>query len=191
MDEIGVRDGNEACDEAIRRANDHRAELFVWDGDGMGALLRRQVEQGVIKCDPRMYRGSESADFPDSVPSYDDNRHQKTNKDLFTNKRAQYYTELAWRFHNTYKAVEKKQYIDPDDLISISSSIKLINKLRAEVCRIPRKLNNVNGKIQIMPKEEMKRRHNINSPNMADCLAMALEKPLNRDKAANITFEGW
>ena len=107
--------------------------------------------------------------------------------------RDRYYTELAWRFKNTYNAVEKGQYINPDDLISIDGSIKLINKLRAEVCRIPRKLNNANGKIQIMPKQEMKRRYNINSPNMGDCLAMALEKPLNskRKKSKAIVFEGW
>ena len=193
VDEISSSDGNEAADEAIRIANDSRAELFAWDGDGMGALLRRQLEDGLVKCEARMYRGSESADFPDSVPDYDDNRLQKSNKDLFYNKRAQYYTELAWRFKNTYNAVEKGQYIDPDDLISIDGSIKLINKLRAEVCRIPRKLNNANGKIQIMPKQEMKRRYNINSPNMADCLAMALEKPLNskRKKSKAIVFEGW
>lgn len=193
VDEISASDGNEAADEAIRIANDSRAELFAWDGDGMGALLRRQLEEGLVKCEARMYRGSESADFPDSVPDYDDNRLQKSNKDLFYNKRAQYYTELAWRFKNTYNAVEKGQYIDPDDLISIDGSIKLINKLRAEVCRIPRKLNNANGKIQIMPKQEMKRRYNINSPNMADCLAMALEKPLNskRKKSKAIVFEGW
>jgi phage terminase large subunit len=60
VDEIIAKNGNEACDEATRRAIKANADLFVWDGDGMGALLRRQIAQSFegIKSDLRMYRGS-------------------------------------------------------------------------------------------------------------------------------------
>jgi phage terminase large subunit len=70
----------------------------------------------------------------------------------------------------------KKEYINPDDVISISSDIKLIDKLRSELCRIPRKSNGA-GKIQLMSKDEMKKKYDIDSPNMADCLAMGEELP--------------
>jgi phage terminase large subunit len=89
--------------------------------------------------------------------------------------------KLAQRFYNTWLAVEKKQYIDPDTIISISSDIKLIDKLRSEICRIPRKPNGT-GKIQLMSKKEMKDKYDIDSPGMADCLAMGEEIPHIRKK---------
>jgi len=61
------------------------------------------------------------------------------------------------RFYNTYLAVEKGKYIDPDNMVSLSSDIECLDQLRAEVCRIPQKPNG-NGKIQILSKEEMKKK---------------------------------
>jgi len=182
VDEITAKDGNEACDIATARAIQANADLFVWDGDGMGALLRRQISDSFtgIKCDLRMYRGSNEVEDKktryDGLGSLGSKDKPKTNGDTFFNKRAQYYMRLAQRFYNTYRAVEKKEYVNPDDLISISSEIKLIDKLRSEVCRIPRKANGT-GKIQLMTKKEMKDKHDIDSPNMADCLAMGEELP--------------
>ncbi|MCP3909305.1 MAG: PBSX family phage terminase large subunit, partial [Oceanicoccus sp.] len=108
--------------------------------------------------------------------------------DTFYNKRAQYYMKLAQRFYNTYLAVVKGQYIDPETIISISSEIPLLDKLRSEVCRIPRKPNG-NGKIQLMSKKEMKDKHDIDSPGMADCLAMGEEIPELRQPDVNLVFD--
>jgi hypothetical protein len=71
----------------------------------------------------------------------------------------------------TYLAVEKGKYFPPDELISFSSGIKELVGLRAEICRIPRKYSNSNGKIQILSKPEMKAKK-IKSPNMADVVMM-------------------
>ena len=99
-------------------------------------------------------------------------QNAKRNKDTFKNKRSQYYWALRDRFYNTYRAVVKGEYVDPDDMISLDvSGIPNIDKLRSEVCRIPIKDNN-NGFIQIMSKLEMKA-IKISSPNMADALMMA------------------
>ena len=194
VDEIQAKNGNEACDEATSRAIRSNADLFVWDGDGMGALLRRQIGQNFdgIRCDLRMYRGSNEVEDKlqryeglDSLGSKD---KPKTNADTFYNKRAQYYMKLAQRFYNTYLAVVKGQYIDPETIISISSEIPLLDKLRSEVCRIPRKPNG-NGKIQLMSKKEMKDKHDIDSPGMADCLAMGEEIPELRQPDVNLVFD--
>ena len=180
--EIDSPNGNEACDVATAMAINENADLFVWDGDGMGAILRRQIGKSFngIKCEPRMYRGSNSPDNPkslyDGLKSLGSKDKPKTNADSFANKRAQYYMKLANRFYNTYLAVVKGKYIDPDTIISISSKIKLLDKLRSEVCRIPTKPNGA-GKIQLMTKQEMKAKHDIDSPGMADCLAMGEEIP--------------
>ena len=83
--EIEAKDGNDACDEACLIARRHQADLFVWDGDGMGALLRRQVADsfGGVKCDLRMYKGSGSVDAPDAIYDGAWKEGQKTNKQMF------------------------------------------------------------------------------------------------------------
>lgn len=188
--EIDIKDGNDACDEACLIARRNQSDLFVFDGDGMGAMLRRQIAENFegTKVDTRMYRGSNSVENPDAIYEGAWSEGQKTNKDMFYNKRAQYYVKLALRFYNTYRAVIKNEYVDPDELISIDGSLPLIQKLRAEICRIPRK-SNATGKIQLMPKQEMKSKHGIASPNMADCLAMAQESPKIKLETETIEFD--
>jgi phage terminase large subunit len=192
--EIIAENGNDACDVATRKAIESRADLFVWDADGMGALLRRQISESFagIKCDLRAYRGSGEVEDKrakyDGLGSMGAKDKPKTNADTFHNKRAQNYMRLAQRFFDTWQAVENGVYIDPENLISISSNIKLIDKLRAEVCRIPRK-DNRNGKIQLMSKKEMKQKYDIDSPGMADCLAMGEEIPYKKRAAVNLSFD--
>ena len=74
---------------------------------------------------------------------------------------------------------------------SLSSSIKTLDQLRSEVCRIPRKYNS-SGKIQIMSKQEMaKKPYELPSPNLADALMMAMYYPKPKAEAVNINFVGW
>lgn len=193
--EYNGANGNIDLQDALRRARQEKIDLFVWDGDGIGALVRDDVARGLngMKCEARMYRGSEKPDEPDFQYEGKWAEGDKTNRQMFANKRAQYYTKLAERMWLTYKAVELNEYIDPDDIISLSPDIKFLDKLRSEVCRIPRKHNN-SGKIQLMSKDEMWRKHKIVSPNMADCLAMAMEVPEHSQfdiKAGVVDFDSW
>jgi phage terminase large subunit len=88
--------------------------------------------------------------------------------------------------------VVKGQYINPDELISLSSGIEKLDQLRAEVCRIPLKRTN-SGKIQIMSKIEMaKKPYEIPSPNMGDSLMMAMYRPKPKlAEVKQIKFKGW
>jgi len=169
-------DVNEGCDWATDYAIHNDADVFIWDGDGLGIGLRRQVSESFRgkKIDQDIFRGSAGVDFPDAIyETIDDNSAKsKTNKETFRNKRSQYYWAMRDRFYNTYRAVVKGEYVDPDKMISISSEISQIDLLRSEVCRIPLKPNG-NGLIQIMSKEDMKRL-GIESPNMSDSLMMSL-----------------
>jgi phage terminase large subunit len=132
-----------------------------------------------------MFKGSQSADDPDSLY-----QGGKPNREVFLNRRAQYYWRLRERFENTYKAVNG-QYMNPDDMISLSSEIKCLDQLRSEVCRIPQKRNN-NGKIQIMSKiDMMKKPYELPSPNMGDSLMMAMYAPKTIKSAVKIKFKGW
>jgi phage terminase large subunit len=194
IDEIIAENGNVACDIATGKAIQANADLFTWDGDGMGALLREQIATSFkgVKCELRMYRGSNEVE--DKKAKYDGlhklgtRDNPKTNEDMFKNKRSQYYTKLMNRFHLTWQAVTLGKYVDPDSIISISSDIKLLGKLRAEVCRIPRKPNG-SGKIQIMSKKEMKDKYGIESPGMSDCLAMGEEIPDIAEEGEELQFD--
>lgn len=175
-------DVNEGCDWATDYAIEHGADLFTWDGDGMGVSLKRQVKSSFAgkKLDHIMFRGSNGAENPDDI--YEDSdilvtdeNKRMTNQQTFKNRRAQYYWRLRDRVYNTYLA-SKGHYKDPDAMISFSSDIKDLQLVRSEVCRIPRKPNG-NGLIQIMTKEEMKRLLKIQSPNVADAVMMLMCEP--------------
>lgn len=172
-------DINESCDWACDLAINSGADLFTWDCDGIGAGLKRQVGQNFFgkKCDVETFKGSMGVDNPDQIYQPDDvTKKPKTNKETFKNKRSQYYWLLRDRFYSTYRAVVKKEYVDPDELISLSSDIKDLQQLRSEVCRIPLVPNGL-GLIQIMSKKDMWKKHQIPSPNMADCLMMSQITP--------------
>jgi phage terminase large subunit len=123
-----------------------------------------------------MYRGSEGVDFPEAV--YEPSQHaqireQITNDDAFRNKRCQYYFQLRDRVYRTYRAVAFNEYHDPDKLISFSSNIKILPKLRAELCRMPVKPNG-NGLFDLYTKQQMKDKFKFKSPNLADSVVMSL-----------------
>lgn len=166
-------------DWAIDYAIDMNADLFTWDCDGMGVGINRQVNKSFQgkRCQLMQFKGSNTPDEPDAVYERPDKVNVdkiKTNKEAFYNKRAQYYWKLRDRFFNAYRAIVKKEYVNPDEMISISSEIENIAQIRSEICRIPKKPNG-NGKIQIMSKKEMWDKHKIKSPNMADSMMMSME----------------
>jgi len=173
-------DAYDGCDWATSKAIQWRAENFVMDCDGLGATLRDNVGRSIAgkRLELKMFKGSETPDNKD-LPYIDalDEGEVKTNRETFKNKRAQYYARLRDRFYKTYRAVKHGDYIDPDELISLSPTIKHMTAIRAEVCRIPKKVNG-NGVFQIMSKADMIRPPlNLPSPNMADALMMLMIEP--------------
>jgi len=188
-------DVNEGMDWALSFAIDHLCDYFVWDADGMGLGLKRQVKDSLKgeKIDWHPFRGSETVEDPNGAFE-DDKRYvtntkkQRTNKQALKNLRAQKYWELRTRIYNTFLAITNPAYAktDPDKLISFSSDIIDIEQLRAEACKIPRK-KNPNGMIQIMTKEEM-RGLDIDSPNLVDPVMMSLVTPVINDITDNETL---
>ena len=189
--EMLTGDSNEGLDWALDLARQENADWFVWDGDGIGLGLRRQVLQALdgTRIQHEMFRGSEGAEDPMLYYGGDKGR---TNKDTFLNRRAQYYWKLKDRFEATWRAVTKGEYINPEELISISSDIEFLDQLRAEMTRIPQKRSN-NGKLQVLSKVDMKKKpYQIESPNLADAVMMSMFSPKAVIKQpVKINFEGW
>lgn len=176
---------DEGCDWATGLAIEYNSDWFVWDGDGMGAGLKRQVSTAFASKPIKyhMFRGSLSGIGQDNakkvyMPQYgDENTKPKTYAETFKNNRAQYYTDLATRFYNTYRCVVRGEYISPDEMISIDSEgVDNLPVLRSEMCRVPKK-DNANGLIQIMSKKDMKLLR-IDSPNRSDSVMMCLFTPV-------------
>ena len=166
--------GHWAADIAIKQ----QVDAYSWDGGGMGVGLAEQNGKDFQgkNIQLSMFIGAEEPDYPDSFykPAIGSPvQQQRTNKQAFKNKRAQYYFELRDRVYRTYRAVVHKEYCDPDSLISICGDIPLLSKLRAEVCRLPIKPN-TNGLNELYTKEEMRNKFKISSPNLADPLAQTM-----------------
>jgi len=187
--EMVTGDTNAGMDWALEKARSEGADWFVWDCDGLGVSLKRQVDTALegTKVQFEMFKGSQTPDDPDKTY-----QGGKRNRDTFQNRRAQYWWKLRDRFEATHRAVTKGQYIDPDDLISLSSEIKVLDQLRSEICRIPQKRNNA-GKIQIMSKIDMaKKPYELPSPNMGDSVMMSMFSPrVSQLQAKKINFKGW
>lgn len=180
-------DVNQGSDWALGYAISNKVDHYTWDVGGMGVTLKRDVDKSLEgkKIQANMFNGGEGVVNPNAIYDPTDNDHfgkQKTNKEVFKNKRSQMYAILRNRVYNTYMAVVHGiRVIDPDELISFSSDIECWTQLRAELCRLPLVDNN-NGLIQIMSKKDMiKPPLSIPSPNLADSVMMAMDIPLKRN----------
>ena len=176
-------DINDSCDWAMAKARKHQADFFVYDADGVGLSLRRQVSEYFKnqRTSVREFKGGSSPKNPTQAFMHEDSRHHDfdmpvrkiTNQDAFFNLRAHCYFELADRMRKTHEAITKGSYIDPDQLFSISSKCTMIEQLKTELCRLPQK-HNISGKFQLENKKDMWRLHGIKSPNIADCVMMSM-----------------
>lgn len=182
VQEMETGNVNEGCDWATGLAINHQSNAYTWDCDGMGVALNRQTASSLDgkHMTVAQFKGSEGVDFPENIYQPVDGaamvQNQKTNKDVFRNKRAQYYFELRDRILRTHNAVSRGIYSDPDKMISFSSDIELIGKLRSELCRLPIKPNG-NGKLELYTKQEMKTKFKIASPNLGDSVMMLQRAP--------------
>jgi len=176
-------DVNDGCDWALDQAINNNVDVFRWDYGGLGVSLKRQIDKSLegkkIKWD--MFNGASECEDKNSTYEHTDNAtiyQNKKNKDIFRNLRAQCYWRLRDRFYLTYRAVVKKdREIPVDKLISISSDIQCLQKMRSEICRIPL-VNSGTGLIQIMDKAQMKSKLKIESPNLGDSVMMTEANPM-------------
>jgi len=178
---------NEGAHWACGLANQHQVDAYTWDCDGLGAALAEQTSKAFESTGRQvaMFKGSEKPDFSDNIYEPSDGEPVSDRKkvgDVFKNKRAQYYGELRKRIYNTYLAVEEgERFRDESQLLSFSSDIKLLQKLRSEVCRMPIKPNS-NGLLELYTKDTMRSKFNIASPNLGDSVMMLMRAPVQRQQ---------
>lgn len=187
---------------AFQLADQARSDVLGFDADGMGApsmklaLQARAVNR--MKIVP--YHGSASVADPDALYGEDRKRppeqtgrrieaadlRLKSNAEMFENYRAQTWTWVRDRAHATFQAVERAKRgqvvnVDPERLLSISSTCKKLHDLVAELS-MPMREFTPNGRIKVESKAKMKDR-GVSSPNLADAAVIAMSlRPALLDK---------
>lgn len=169
------KDGDitDAMPWAFELADDVKADVFVYDADGMGAPSMKLYLNGATegkKMTILPFHGSGEKHNPDA--EYKETG--KTNKDKFKNRRAQAWMNIRDAAEKTYQAIEKGVYTNPDEMMSISSDCKNAQQIINELSRPMRKYD-TSGRIQVESKEDMRGR-GVESPNDADMFVMAFDE---------------
>lgn len=161
---------------AFTICDQQRLETFRFDSDGLGAGARgdarvineQRKERRERQVTATPYRGSGSPSNPEdeAVPG-EYGQQGRLNKDFFANAKAQGWWRLRTLFRNTYRAVKEGMPYNPDDIISISGTLALKNKLIVELSQPTYTVNGV-GKIVVDKKPD-----GTKSPNLADSVMIA------------------
>lgn len=174
-------------------ADDFRADVLVYDADGMGApVMRMDLQRRTAgRMQIAQYRGSGEVENP-THPTVPGDGKSKKNRDAYLNFRAQSWTWVRERFRRTHDAVERAQSglavnVSPDDIISLDGAAGDLSSLKAELSR-PKRVYTTNGKIAVEPKKAMKAR-GVQSPNLADALVMAFSVKKLPDVDDSSSFE--
>lgn len=156
-----------------------------FDSDGLGEGVKGDArvinETRPYVIDFEGFQGSGSVVDPEEDPLYriglvPDPKKSRTNEDFFANRKAQAWWALRRRFQITYRAIcakrDGKVYeYSPDDIISLSSSIRELPKLLIELSQPTFSQNNA-GKMLIDKTPDGGR-----SPNLADAVMIAFAPP--------------
>ncbi|CAG0905798.1 unnamed protein product [Cyprideis torosa] len=163
-------DITDATQRAVDDALGFGAADFVYDNVGNGASVKTFATMGGRPAGLSFvgFGAGDGVDDPDS--QYLDS--ERLNKDMFRNKRAQYWWLLRDRFFRTFEAVDKGRYHDPLTLISINGDMPKLAELKSELVKVQRKRTAGVRLVQIESKDEMRKR-GIPSPNLADSLMMS------------------
>lgn len=179
VQDMKTGDINAGCDWAVDLALRNDSDAFIWDCDGMGVGLNRQISTAFKGKHTVLsqFKGSNTPHLPDALfDAAESVQQQKSNKESFKNKRAQSYYMLRDRVLRTFNAVEHGIYSDPDQMISFCSDMTALSQLRTELCRMPTKPNS-NGLFELYTKEVMKNKFKLESPNLGDSVMMLMIPP--------------
>ena len=153
-----------------------------YDGDGLGAGVRgdarvineRRNKQGIVKIKFNVFHGSGAVIYPKGDPfqlsgQHKDGEKGRTNEDFFENYNSQSWWSLRRRFMYTHRAIVDGLEVNPDEIISIPSTLPNYRKLMAELSQPVIKVNETTGKILIIKAPD-----GAKSPNLADAVKIVL-----------------
>lgn len=136
-------------------------------GAGVKAETNRLADEGLMPKGLKYIAWNAGAGVlkPDDYVIEGD-KESPTNKDFYTNLKAQAGWELRRRFERTHKAITEGIQYDSDELISIDSTIPLLRKLQKELSQ---STVSRGAKLKLLIN---KTPDGTKSPNLADAVAM-------------------
>ncbi len=156
---------DELVESAMRAWSHVNGGRMLYDSIGVGAHVGSTLKGKSVKSGYYKFNAGGAVIKPD-----EEYAPKIKNGEKFENLKAQAWQDVADRLRNTYNAVNKGRKYDASELISISSDIKLIERLKTELSS-PRKSYSKRGLDMVERKEDMKKR-DIESPNLADSFIM-------------------
>lgn len=165
-----------SCTRAYHSAREHDAEV-VYDSIGVGATVGAKLNELGYRKHQKFNAGA-TVNYPDKFY-----QPKIKNKDFFANLKAQAWWMVADRFRLTHQVIQAIQNKTPipkyntDDLISISSDMPMLEKLKYELATPKRDFDKA-GRVMVESKKDLAKR-DIKSPNIADSFIMAFA-PVNK-----------
>lgn len=163
----GQGDVIESTKRVLAKASEIGSSI-TYDSIGVGAGVKAKINElnaSGHNVDASGFNAGGSIVNPDK--EYKDG---KTNKDHFSNVKAQAWFLMADRFYNTYRAVVYGDKFSNDELISIDPELPNLEKLKFELAT-PRREYDGNMRLKVESKKDMKKR-GVKSPNIADAVIM-------------------
>jgi hypothetical protein len=156
-----------STDKAFDICDDNGARSLKYDADGLGADVRgnarvineRRTSQERHMIEVAAFRGSAGVFNPNGEDVVG-----RKNEDFFMNRKAQSWWALRRRFYATWRAVTQGADYDPSFIISLSSKMPLLAKVRMELAT-PTYAKNSIGKVVVDKTPD-----NMKSPNLGDSI---------------------
>lgn len=161
-----------SCSRTYQEADKRNASIR-YDCIGVGASAGAKFDE--LNGDRRRRINYSKFNAGDSVYEPDgyyvmSQQDKIKNKDFFSNLKAQTWWLVADRFRKTYDAITNGTKYPTDQLISISSTMPNLEKLKTELST-PRRDFDMNGKVKVESKKDLEKR-NVVSPNLAEAFVM-------------------
>lgn len=175
------------AERAMDYADKWALDEFCYDAEMMGAgirtefnrILPRRKMQGLREIHISPFRGSAAVFEPERKAR----GTERLNQDFFQNLKAQSWWALRWRFYETYLAVNGAKEYNPDDIISLDSSMPNLQKLCTELWQ-PKWKHSSSGKMMVDKTPD-----GMMSPNMADSVMMLFARQRRRWHISDAAIE--
>lgn len=174
-----------SCMRTYAAASERQAEIR-YDSIGVGASCGakfdelNQVRDKHLRRKYAKFNAGAAVERPEEY-YVSDLQNRIKNKDFFANLKAQTWWGIADRFRNTYNAINRGEKFKDDELISISSDMPHLEKLKTELST-PKRDFDRNGRVKVESKEDLAKSTRIGgsvpSPNLADAFVMAFASPV-------------
>jgi phage terminase large subunit len=174
-----------SCTRTFLAAGKRKADIR-YDSIGVGASAGakfdelNQVRDKHLRVRYAKFNAGSAVERPEEY-YVSDRQDRIKNKDYFCNLKAQTWWGIADRFRNTYNAIHHGEKYRDDDLISISSDMPHLEKLKTELST-PKRDFDRNGRVKVESKEDLAKSTRIGgsapSPNLADAFVMAFASPV-------------